>query len=525
MSTSGSGSAGNTGSGTGSGSNQGGSSGSGNDQGGISSNGNGSSASGNDVKGSSEEMMDNSAENNSGEGNSDATNSNNETKGNVAIIGVADTSQPPGHRHYPNMSDPIQHDLDSPAQSNILSNKINSNAVRERKLQDKKRKRQIMRREYEEKVQQEMESSEGSREREESALIKPGRPVTLDKVLSFTKDPRIVVSATPPFLVIHTNAAYCRLSGIDSHAVVGKPISNLLTMPDLQTLAEVSQVHQRHEEKYEETPGLDSAAGVLLENYDSNLDFHDSLFQTESRERQGLTAAEAPGRARAAASQEDSVERLIATSGFGRWGIINLNAKPLLGQNFSILTSPGTLQSKSREEGSNGSSITSNCDGTYRNITCSIGVSPVVSSPEAFAVVTDKDQESHHHKPKRRKHHQSDPPNQTSPHHQQPRRNFLHREVSIHRKRHLITHYVIQLEPLEGGTRKLGSLESQSSTSTTVEAQMLGVTKSELRLQRGRGLAESASRMVGNEPALEESDDDVMDSESSNPHEAVTAVG
>lgn len=326
-------------------------------------------------------------------------------------------------------------------------------------------------------------------------------------------------------------------------------------MPDLQTLAEVSQVHQHHEEKYEETPGLDSAAGVLLENYDSNLDFHDSLFQTESRERQGLTAAEAPGRARAAASQEDSVERLIATSGFGRWGIINLNAKPLLGQNFSILTSPGTLQSKSREEGSNGSSITSNCDGTYRNITCklsmnsfvsmpvnfnateqthnsviscmlgSIGVSPVVSSPEAFAVVTDKDQESHHHKPKRRKHHQSDPPNQTSPHHQQPRRNFLHREVSIHRKRHLITHYVIQLEPLEGGTRKLGSLESQSSTSTTVEAQMLGVTKSELRLQRGRGLAESASRMVGNEPALEESDDDVMDSESSNPHEAVTAVG
>lgn len=198
MSTSGSGSAGNTGSGTGSGSNQGGSSGSGNDQGGISSNGNGSSASGNDVKGSSEEMMDNSAENNSGEGNSDATNSNNETKGNVAIIGVADTSHPPGHRHYPNMSDPIQHDLDSPAQSNILSNKINSNAVRERKLQDKKRKRQIMRREYEEKVQQEMESSEGSREREESALIKPGRPVTLDKVLSFTKDPRYEFAVLSP---------------------------------------------------------------------------------------------------------------------------------------------------------------------------------------------------------------------------------------------------------------------------------------------------------------------------------------
>ena len=40
-----------------------------------------------------------------------------------------------------------------------------------------------------EKVQQEMESSEGSRDRGE-ILLKPGRPVTLDKVLSFTKTAR-----------------------------------------------------------------------------------------------------------------------------------------------------------------------------------------------------------------------------------------------------------------------------------------------------------------------------------------------
>ena len=49
---------------------------------------------------------------------------------------------------------------------------------------------------------------------------------------------RIVIKSVPPFLVVHTNAAYCRLSGIDSHAAVGKPISNLLSLPDQQMLVE-----------------------------------------------------------------------------------------------------------------------------------------------------------------------------------------------------------------------------------------------------------------------------------------------
>ena len=152
-----------------------------------------------------------------------------------------------------------------------------------------------------------------------------------------------------------------------------------------------------------------------------------------------------------------------------------------------------------------------------------MGVSPVVSSPEAFTVVTDKDQEIHHHKPKRRKHHQSDSPIQTSPHPQQLRRNYLHREISMHRKRHLITHFLIQLEPIESGSRQLSSLESQSSMSTTVEAQMLGVTTSELRLQRGR--VESTTQIGANELAQESDDGDYLGSESSSHLDAVTAVG
>lgn len=55
---------------------------------------------------------------------------------------------------------------------------------------------------------------------------------------------------------------------------------------------------------------------------------------------------------------------------------------------------------------------------------------------------------------------------------------------------------------------------------------MLGVTKSELRLQRDRAMAGGAGAQIpANEHEQRESDDDFIDSESSNPHEAVTAVG
>jgi PAS domain-containing protein len=181
-----------------------------------------------------------------------------------------------------------------------------------------------------------------------------------------------VVNANPPFLVVHTNAAFCRLSGIDSHLVVGKPISSLLTIPDPQTIAELQEDHQRREQgKFGEVNGYDSTTGAMLRIESASHNGNDELLHDDSRETQGLSAAEAAGRARAAASQEDSVERLIATSGFGRYIIISLNARPLLGQKFTISKPAESAQSqRGREEGSNGSSITSNCEASYRLVPC-----------------------------------------------------------------------------------------------------------------------------------------------------------
>ena len=511
MPLSGSGSGGNTasgtGSGTGSGSNQGGSSGSGNDQeGGLSSNGNGSSGSGNDAKGSSEEMMDNSGENNSGEnsGENSAENSDSSNKAKLEVPPKAIAAGGSSNAVHRNPASPgasphhqnHHHSMKPPPLLDLGDN----NAVRERKIQDKKRKRMNMRREYEEKVEQEMESSESSRDRE--VVIRPGKPVTLDKVLSFTKTPRLVVKAGPPFLIVYTNAAYSRLSGIDSHNAVGKPITSLLNLPDQEELMQV--------DPEKGTPALENST-VKVANPPEATDKEKSnpersqAAQGESPSTsENYASAEAAGRLQA--SREDStelgLERLIAASGFGRIHMINVRSKPhhMLGRNVKVFKPAASIK-RSQEEGSNGSTMTSSYDGPSQVVACTMSISPVVSSPEAYsaAVVTDrekggehhhhykharsdKDQDSsHQHKAKRRKHHHH---HQHGDGHIEQQEYYYSNSPNEIPKRQLITHYVIQLDVFDGDFRKLGGMESPSSVSTTLEANMLGMTKAEVRRYR-----------------------------------------
>lgn len=200
-----------------------------------------------------------------------------------------------------------------------------------------------------------------------------------------------------------------------------------------------------------------------------------------------------------------------------------------------------------------------------------MGISPVVSSPEAFALPFDKDQESHYHKPKRRKHQSNETPTSSSTGHQpHPREASMHGEISITRKQHLITRmlciwlavprslpllvypsvslllchfgflfeildYVLQLEPIgEGGSQNLlNNVDSQSSISTEIEAQRLGLTKTEVRKRRRDDSEQDPAGMRHRlEAPVQEDYDEViadrqeaMDSDSSAPHEAVTAVG
>lgn len=466
MSTSGSGSGGNTASGTGSGSNQGGSSGSGNDQGGMSSNGNGSSGSGND-KGSSEEMMDHNMKSHSSENSKD--NSGGSLPNNVKNkLDVQDNANAP--RFSPNPSEPsTQRRLSS--RSNDTQSQ---NAAREKKLHDKKRKRMNMRRVYEDQMEQDMGSSDSS---SDQGVLRPGKPVTLDNAISFTKTAKFVVKSSPSLIVIYTNAAYSRLSGIDSHSAVGNPITSFLSLPSQQA----SQLDDQKE-------GLSANNSIVKANQAENFNAMNDQNHTTTDSKNHLPT-EAAGRAQAGASCDDSIaddlEKLIVASGYGKLIKINVRCKPhkMLGRNVKVFKSMLPMK-RSQEEGSKGGSIASSYDGTYNFVGCTMSISPVVSSPEIYMNTTmtskEKKVEGHHNKMKRNeKEHDS--------HQQKSKRRKHHTmtEIMHNRKRQVISHYAIQLEPHQWDlTKSDAERGSHSSLSTDIEARMLGLTKAEVRQQR-----------------------------------------
>jgi len=54
--------------------------------------------------------------------------------------------------------------------------------------------------------------------------------ISLSQALAFYPKPRLIIEAAMPLLVVHANSAYFRLSGLSIEAVVGSPLSNLITI-------------------------------------------------------------------------------------------------------------------------------------------------------------------------------------------------------------------------------------------------------------------------------------------------------
>lgn len=304
------------------------------------------------------------------------------------------------------------------------------------------------------------------------------------------------MQASPPFLVVHTNAAFARLTGVDSHQAVGQPISSLISLPEApQHLPAPPPL-----EDGSNPQGSDSSSGDRPR-------IHSQTFE---------------------------LERLIAGCGHGKLQILKVVTRnhQMVGRSVTITKdAPASDQQEGsatgKEDGTkNEASLSSSRNGAFRK-TCKCSIAPIVSV-SAFMPKTSLalEKEVEPPKPKRRKSHSHEAELQSSS--AAPPTNKDHKsrpsspskDHKKHPSRLVVTHYIVQLEDLNLKSAKDMSMESISSNSTSVEARLVGLSKEQLRQQKLATTGASEDLQDSQEPA-----DEGVGSESSAVPEHVSAMG
>jgi len=266
--------------------------------------------------------------------------------------------------------------------------------------------------------------------------------------------------------VVHTNAAYCRLTGIESHTIVGKPIKELLSID------KNNKITQPSDELPPEGGGDD--------NYYA---------------QQRSEATKKP-------SKDITLERLVATSGFGHTHYVQAHRKLLhqmVGKNVTVINNnngsnpPVGAPTRDGEESNNARLRSSSDDGQERQpFPCRISIAPIVTPVTAMnnsSIVVDREDEVPFQIGKRAKHHHSATGQQEQQDGKQRGGKSHPTGVSAnhHRKAfqplQMVTHFVIQLRP-QGADTNEGSMESLSSNSASVEARLLGLSPKQVQRQR-----------------------------------------
>jgi hypothetical protein len=133
--------------------------------------------------------------------------------------------------------------------STVVNDKTKS--ARER-IALKKRKRMDQRKEIEDLVRRQMQTSSDS---SVDSVFKPGENISMEDSLSFTGTARLVVQADPPYCAVHINAAFSRLTGIHNNSVIGTPISKILSL--VSTYDNNTKINtQREKDDKKQTTGI-----------------------------------------------------------------------------------------------------------------------------------------------------------------------------------------------------------------------------------------------------------------------------
>lgn len=302
---------------------------------------------------------------------------------------------------------------------------------------------------------------------------------------------RIVIQATPPFLIVHTNAAFARLTGIDSHQAVGQQISQMVSLP------EKALSQQQHPSEDGSNPQASDTSSAALS-------------QTRSKNFE--------------------LERLIATSGHGRLQVLKVVCRhhQMVGRSVTISKE---VHESGKQDASAGSvseaakpdrRVESSLAGGLQLKTCKASIAPIVSL-SAYMPKSSMTTDNEPPKQKRRKSHSQDTedaPSQAKDHKQRP--TSPNKDHKKNPSRLIVTHYIIQLEDASSKSGNHFSMESLSSNSTSVEARLVGLTKEEYRKQKfAASVAAEEHDQQGSQPPA----DDEGGSESTPVPEHVSTLG
>ena len=256
---------------------------------------------------------------------------------------------------------------------------------------------------------------------------------------------RLLVQAIPPFLAVHVNAAFTSLCGIQSSTAIGTPVASMISLPDTTANKESDS-----SESDNTNNNMSSLSGSVEGNSQDSSNM--AIANAGSLQRDG---AGAPGDDNNHLQSPAGlrIDRLIVARGYGHIHDVEVVSLPhhshshaIEGSEVKFIEGNGPAKRKKKEDS---------------KILSRMSVSPVISASPA---------EVRHHG------HEGNVSHQSS--NNSKRRKTRPNELLS------VNHYLIQLEAVEGP--QLLVSRSSYTSDTTMEAQILGVTKTEVHARRCR---------------------------------------
>jgi hypothetical protein len=294
---------------------------------------------------------------------------------------------------------------------------------------------------------------------------------------------------------VHINAAFTNLCGIQSSSIIGRPVGTFISLPSSKEGESSGSDNANSREESDKMSSLSGSADDTGQNGSS------TAIANESRQEENAAAPVGEGNFQNHPSPSSGlrIDRLIVARGYGHIHNVELECRRISHshaiEGSEVKFIEGNNPSKCRKK-------------SKPKILCRMSVSPVVSSARTAG---------------------SSPENQpvkgTDSNSGCKRRKHKHPS-----ELQSVKHYLIQLEAVDGPRSLVsGSSFTSCATDTTLEAQLLGLTKAEVHARRCR-LENRPEQNLGNQQVNVQQGDqreneDSPDDNSSSAMELVATCG